>query len=77
VKVPHPTNTKGAPWPEENCVLYSIIGTCQLLNVNPEQYLLWVLPQLAVGTTKTTAQGLLPHDFAALFPEHILKPRRR
>jgi transposase len=56
-------------------VLYSIIGTCRLLNVNPEAYLLWVLPQLAVGTNKTTAQGLLPHDFAALFPEHVLAAR--
>lgn len=52
-------------------VLYSIIGTCRLLKVNPEACLLWVLPQLAVGTNKTTAQGLLPHDFAALFPDHV------
>jgi transposase len=57
-------------------VLYSIIGTCRLLNVNPEAYLLWVLPQLAVGTNKTTAQRLLPHDFAALFPEHVLRHRQ-
>ena len=56
-------------------VLYSILGTCRLLNVNPEAYLLWVLPQLAVGTNQTTAQGLLPHDFAALFPQHVLQTR--
>jgi len=56
-------------------VLYSVIGTCKLLNVDPEAYLIWVLPRLAVGTNKTTARGLLPHDFAALFPQHVLPPR--
>jgi transposase len=56
-------------------VLYSIIGTCRLLNVNAEAYLLWVLPKLAVGTNKTTASGLLPHNFAALFPEQVLPER--
>jgi transposase len=59
-----------------SAVLYTVIGTCKLLNVNPEAYLLWVLPHLAVGSNKTTAKGLLPHDFAALFPEHVLKPRQ-
>ena len=43
--------------------LYSIIGTCRLLGVNPEAYLLWVLPKLAAATNKT-ANDLLPHDFA-------------
>lgn len=55
-------------------VLYTVLGTCKLLNVNPEAYLRWVLPQLAVGTNHTTAEGLLPHDFAALFPEHVMPP---
>ena len=55
-------------------VLYSVLGTCRLLNVNPEAYLRWVLPQLAEGTNKTTATGLLPHDFARLFPEHVMAP---
>jgi hypothetical protein len=48
-----------------SAVIYSIVGTCRLLNVNPEAYLTWVLPRLASATTKT-ATGLLPHDYAAL-----------
>lgn len=46
-----------------SAVIYSIVGTCKLINVNPEAYLAWVLPKLAAATTKTT-DGLLPHDFA-------------
>ena len=56
-------------------VLYTVLGTCRLLHLNPEAYLQWVLPKLGTGTNKTTAQGLLPHDFAALFPEHVYKPQ--
>lgn len=48
-----------------SAVIYSIVGSCKLLGVNPHSYLKWVLPQLAAATTKT-ARGLLPHDFAAL-----------
>jgi transposase len=59
-----------------SAVLYTILSTCKLLHVNPEAYLRWVLPQLAVGSNRTTAQGLLPHDFATLFPEHVLPPRK-
>jgi hypothetical protein len=44
-------------------VIYSIVGTCKLLQVNPESYLTWVLPKLAAATTKT-AHGLLPQHFA-------------
>jgi hypothetical protein len=47
-----------------------------MLNVNPEAYLRWVLPQLAVGSNRTAARGLLPHDFAAAFPEHLLPVHR-
>jgi hypothetical protein len=47
----------------------------EFLSVNPEAYLMWVLPQLAVGTTLSTAEGLLPHDCAALFPEHVMTSR--
>lgn len=46
-------------------VIYTIVGTCKLQRVNPENYLNWVLPQLA-GATNKTAHGLLPHDYAAL-----------
>lgn len=48
-----------------SAVIYTIVGTCKLLNINPECYLTWVLPKLAAATTKT-ATGLLPHDYAAL-----------
>ncbi len=48
-----------------SAVIYSVIGTCQLLGVNPQRYLTWVLPKLAAATTRT-AVNLLPHDFAAL-----------
>ncbi|MGH7105898.1 MAG: transposase domain-containing protein [Acetobacteraceae bacterium] len=56
-------------------VLYTVLETCKLLRVNPEAYLHWLLPQLACGTNRTTAHELLPHDFAALFPEHVLPER--
>lgn len=48
-----------------SAVIYSIVGTCKLLNGNPEGYLPWVLPKLAAATTKT-ATALLPHDYATL-----------
>jgi hypothetical protein len=57
-------------------VLHTVLETCWLLNVNPESYLLWAWPQLSWGTNKATAKGLLPHDFAALFPEHLMPARR-
>jgi transposase len=52
-----------------SAVIYSITGTCKLHGVNPESYLKWVLPKLAAATT-TTADHLLPHDFAALTRLH-------
>ncbi len=51
-----------------SAVIYSVVGTCRLLGVNPEAYMLWVLPKLAVATNKT-AVNLLPHDFARLHPQ--------
>lgn len=50
-----------------SAVIYSVIGTCRLLGVNPEAYLRWVLPRLAAATNKT-ATDLLPNDFARLAP---------
>jgi len=50
-----------------SAVIYSIVGTCRLLKVDPQAYLTWVLPKLAAATNKT-AGGLLPHDYAALHP---------
>ena len=50
-----------------SAVIYSIVGTCRLLGVNPEAYLTWVLPKLAAATNKTAIE-LLPHDYARLHP---------
>lgn len=63
--VGHPS----AGW--RSAVLYSVIGTCRLVGVNPESYIQWALEQLAAGTNKSTAEGLLPHDFARLFPDQV------
>jgi transposase len=49
-----------------SAVIYTVVGSCKLVGVNPESYLAWVLPILAAGTNRSTAQGLLPHDFARL-----------
>lgn len=48
-----------------SAVIYSVIGTCRLVGVNPEDYIAWVLPKLAAATNHT-ATALLPHDFAQL-----------
>lgn len=48
-----------------SAVIYSVVGTCRLIGVNPEAYIRWVLPKLAAATNKT-ADELLPHDFARL-----------
>jgi transposase len=48
-----------------SAVIYSVIGTCRLVGVNPEAYIRWVLPKLAAASNQT-ATGLLPHDFARL-----------
>jgi len=45
-----------------SAVLYSILGTCALLGVNPWAYLTWALPRLAGATNKTAAQ-FTPHRF--------------
>jgi transposase len=55
-------------------VLGTVFVTCKLVGVNPYDYLVWVLPQLASGTNKTTAAGLLPHDFAARIKAQNTKP---
>jgi hypothetical protein len=47
-------------------VLGTVFVTCKPISVNPYGYLVWVLPHLAAGPDKTTASGLLPHNFAAL-----------
>jgi len=55
-------------------LLGSVLGTCKLLGVDPYDYLVWLLPKLASGTNKTTASGLLPHDFARLKAEETEAP---
>ena len=56
----------------KSAVLYSLLGTCKLLGVNPERYLVWVLPQLAAATNQSSTTGLLPHDYAATVKEQSL-----
>lgn len=56
-----------------SAVIYTVVSTCRLVGVNPESYLTWVLPQLAAGTNRSTAAGLLPHDFARLADSDALK----
>ena len=55
-----------------SAVVYSVVGTCRLIGVNPEAYIRWVLPKLAAATNRTT-DGLLPHDFARLHSESVME----
>jgi hypothetical protein len=48
-----------------SAVIYTIVGTCKLLDIKPEGSITRVLPKLAAATTKT-ATGLLPHDYSTL-----------
>jgi hypothetical protein len=51
-----------------SAVIYSIVGTCRLLKIDPLAYPTWVLPKLAAATNQT-CEGLLPHAYAALHPQ--------
>ena len=53
----------------KSAVLFSLLGTCKLLTVNPELYLTWVQPKLAAATNLAAATGLLPHDYATTAKE--------
>lgn len=58
------------PVPEtgwKSAVAYSVLGTCKLLGVYPENFFNWVLPRLAAATNRTT--GLMPHYYCALVKE--------
>lgn len=48
-----------------SAVMYSVMGTCRLVGVDPFAYLKWVLPKLAAAKSRNT-DGLLPHDFARI-----------
>jgi transposase len=50
-----------------SAVIYSIIGTCRLVQVDPFDYLSWVLPKLA-AVRGVPISGLLPSDYARLTP---------
>jgi transposase len=50
-----------------SAVIYSIVGTCRLVGVDPFDYLKWVLPKLATAKSHDVL-GLLPHDFAGSKP---------
>jgi transposase len=64
-----------------SAVIYSIIETCKLVGVDPEEYLLWVLPKLAMrprtGPPEPRAEGLLPHDFKKFKEEQVARARPR
>lgn len=45
-----------------SAVVYSVLGTCSLLSVNPWEYLTWALPRLAAATNKT-AHEFTPQRF--------------
>lgn len=51
-------------------MIYSVVGTCRLIGVNPQAYIGWVLPKLAAATNRTV-DHLLPHDFARLHGESV------
>jgi transposase len=55
----------------KSAVVYSIVGTCKLLGINPESYLNWALPRLAAGTNKSTGD-VLPHDYL----KHLKEPTK-
>ena len=55
-----------------SAVIYSVVGTCRLIGVNPEAYIRWVLPRLAAATNQT-AVDLLPHDFARLHGDSVME----
>jgi hypothetical protein len=46
-----------------SAVMYSVMGTCRLVGVDPFAYHEWVLPKLAAAKSQNTG-GLLPHEFA-------------
>ncbi len=50
-----------------SAVIYSVLGTCSLLNINPWHYLTWALPRLSGATTKT-AHEFTPQRFAQIGP---------
>lgn len=50
-----------------SAVIYSILGTCSLLGVDPWRYLCWALSGLAAATTRS-ASDFLPHRFLQLRP---------
>jgi len=50
-----------------SAVLYSILGTCQLQQINPWDYLTWALPRLSAATNQTARQ-FTPQAFALSQP---------
>jgi transposase len=64
-----------------SAVIYSIIETCKMVGVDPEEYLLWALPKLAArprtGPAAPRAKGLLPHDFKKFKEQQVANVRPR
>jgi len=49
-------------------VIYTLLGCCDLNDVDPEEYLADVIPRLARGVTRSEARALLPHRWKATAP---------
>ena len=45
-----------------SAVIYSVLGSCKLAHVNPQDYLLWALDRLARATNQSVG-SLLPADY--------------
>ena len=52
----------------KSAFVYSIVGSCKLLGVNPESYLNWALPRLAASTNHSCCD-LQPHDYLKALKE--------
>jgi hypothetical protein len=51
-----------------SAVLYSVLGSCKLAHVNPQDYLVWALDRLARATNQSVGK-LLPTDYLAAVKE--------
>jgi hypothetical protein len=62
--IDHPS----AGW--RSAAIYSVVGTCRLIGVNPAAYIRRMLPKFAAATNKTVDDPL-PHDFARLYGQSV------
>ena len=48
---------------EDNAVIYSLLGSCEILGVNPLKWLEYVLANMKHDNTKEELVKLLPYNF--------------